>query len=148
MSFNKITVLGNLTHNPQLRYTSAGTPVCTLNLATNDRERNPRTKELEQRPTFFKATVWGKQAETVAQYFERGAEILLEGRLRPEEWTDRTGRPRTTLGIQVTTFNFTGGSQRHPGRISTAVSSPLPEGAQALPPVPADSLAETDDIPF
>jgi single-strand DNA-binding protein len=146
MSFNKITVLGNLTRNPELRYTSAGTPVCTVNLASNDRERNPKSGELESRPTFFKATAWGKQAETIAQHFERGAEIYLEGRFRPEEWTDREGRERITFGIQVANFNFTGGSKREPGRARPAVAAPLPADNNPLPPATGEDLG--DDIPF
>lgn len=152
MSFSKIIVLGNLTRDPELRYTSLGLPVCTINLASNDRERNPRTKEFEPRPTFFQATAWGKQAETIAAHFQRGAEIYLEGRFRPSEWTDRLGHTRITYGIQVALFNFTGGSQRTSARPRPAVAAALPDDNNALPPhaaADADDADELDDmIPF
>lgn len=127
MSFSKISVLGRLTHNPVLNYTNNGTPVCTIKLAQNERVRNRATGEQESRPTFFKATAWGKQAETLAQYLERGAEIYLEGKFRPEAWTDREGRERITFGIQVTQFNFTGGSKRDPARTPIATALPPPQ---------------------
>jgi len=112
MSFNRIQVLGNLTRDPELRYTSNGTPVCTVNVASNDRARDPKTKEYVDTPTFFRGTAWGQKAEVIAQHFERGAEIFIEGKFKPEAWTDREGRPRTTFGIQVSDFNFTGSSSR------------------------------------
>lgn len=141
MSFNRIQVLGNLTRDPELRYTPQGTPVCTLNVASNDRARDPKTKEYADTPTFFRGTVWGQRAETVAQHFEKGAEIFIEGKLRPEEWTDREGRQRTTLGIQVSDFNFTGGSNRN-----RAASAP-PSGAAVNDQAQADG-ADDDEIDF
>jgi len=135
MSFNKIVVLGNLTRNPELRYTPQGTAVCTLNVASNERERDPKTKEYVDRATFFRATAWGQKAEIIAKHFERGSEIYIEGRFRPEEWTDREGRPRVTFGIQVANFNFTGGSNRNNQRVD-------------LPPPPSQEVraGESDDL--
>src|ERR671939_1385736 len=127
MSFSKIIVLGNLTRDPDLKYTPQGTPVCTLNVATNGKERDPKSKEPVDRATFFKATAWGQKAEVIAKHFERGSEIYLEGRFKPEEWTDREGRQRVTFGIQVSDFNFTGGSNRGGNRAATA----RPASAQA-----------------
>ena len=75
MSFNKITVLGNLTRNPELRYTPQGTPVCTLNVASNERERDPKTKEYVDRATFFRATAWGAKAEIIL-YVKRSSPNL------------------------------------------------------------------------
>jgi single stranded DNA-binding protein len=90
-----------------------------VNVASNDRSRDPKTKEYVDTPTFFRGTVWGQRAETVAQHFEKGSEIYLEGRFKPEEWTDREGRQRVTFGIQVSDFNFTGGSNRQANRVAT-----------------------------
>lgn len=139
MSFNKLIVVGNLTRDPELRYTQKGTPVCTVNVASNDRSRDPKTQEVMDTPTFFRATVWGQRAETVAQHFEKGSEIYLEGRFKPEEWTDREGRQRVTFGIQVSDFNFTGGSNRGGNRAATA----RPASAQAQA-----GGADEEDIDF
>ena len=142
MSFSKISVLGNLTHNPILNYTNQGTPVCTIKLAQNERVKNTRTGESESRPTFFKATAWGKQAETLAQYLQRGAEIYLEGKFRPEAWTDRDGKERVTFGIQVTEFNFTGGSKRDKP-LAPATTLPPPDFVR-----PAAEFVDPDDADF
>jgi len=139
MSFNKLIVVGNLTRDPELRYTQKGTPVCTVNVASNDRSRDPKTQEVVDTPTFFRATVWGQRAETVAQHFEKGSEIYLEGRFKPEEWTDREGNKRVTFGIQVSDFNFTGGSNRGSNRAATA----RPASAQAQA-----GGADEEDIDF
>jgi single-strand DNA-binding protein len=144
MSFNKITVLGNLTRNPELRYTPQGTPVCTVNVASNERERDPKTREYVERPTFFRATAWGKKAEIIAKHFERGSEIYIEGRFRPEEWTDRDGRQRVTFGIQVANFNFTGGSNRNAQR----AAQPLPSSQDPHQGEDDLGLDGDDDIPF
>lgn len=141
MSFSKINVLGRLTHNPVLHYTNSGTPVCTIKLAQNERVKNTRTGEHESRPTFFKATAWGKQAETLAQYLERGAEIYLEGKFRPEAWTDRNGKERVTFGIQVTQFNFTGGSKREAPKDLPATVPPPPQR-------PSTAFIDPDDADF
>jgi single-strand DNA-binding protein len=133
MSFNKLIVVGNLTRDPELRYTAQGTPVCTVNVASNDRSRDPKTKEVVDAAVFFRGTVWGQKAETVAEHFEKGSEIYLEGRFKPEEWTDREGRQRVTFGIQVSDFNFTGGSNRGP------------RAATARPATAQDQTAEADD---
>lgn len=123
MPFSKIVVMGNLTKDPELRYTQKGNAVCTLNIAVNERERDPKTGEQTERVTFFKATAWGKQAEAVAGYFERGSEIYVEGKFKPETWTDRDGKDRVTFGIQVTDFNFTGGTNRNNARAASAAAS-------------------------
>jgi single-strand DNA-binding protein len=143
MSFNKLIVVGNLTRDPELRYTPQGTPVCTVNVASNDRQRDPKTKEYVDTPTFFRGTVWGQRAETVAQHFEKGSEIYLEGKLRPEEWTDREGRPRTTLGIQVSDFNFTGGSNRNRSTSARPASTSAAASGQEQ-----SADADDDEIDF
>lgn len=145
MSFNKITVLGNLTRDPELRYTPTGTPVCTLNVASNERERDPKTKDVIDRATFFKATAWGQKAETIAQHFERGSEIYIEGKFRPEEWIDRDGKQRVTFGIRVNEFNFTGSSNRK-GQRDRMPPSLSKANVTSDPDVDID--VEDDDINF
>lgn len=145
MSFNKIIIFGNLTRDPELKYTAQGTPVCTLNVASNEKERDPKSKELVDRPTFFKATAWGQKAEVITKHFERGSEIYLEGRFKPEEWTDREGRQRITFGVQVSDFNFTGGSNRNQQRSQSITS---PRNSENIRESDGDLGIEDDDIPF
>lgn len=145
MSFSKIVVMGNLTKNPELRYTPKGTAVCTINIANNERERDPKSGEQTERVTYFKATAWGKQAEAITQYFERGSEIYVEGKFKPEVWTDKEGRERVMLGISVTDFNFTGGTNRNNGRAAVAATTTAQN--KSLTISDSDDI-EDDEIPF
>jgi len=149
MSFSKIVVMGNLTKGQELRYTPQGNAVCTINIAENVRERDPKSGEQTERVNYFKATAWGKQAEAIMQYFERGSEIYVEGKFKPQMWTDKEGRERVTLGIQVTDFNFTGGTNRNGGR---APSTSLATRAQKQTSSNKDATEFNDqddsDIPF
>lgn len=152
MSFNRIQILGNLTRDPELRYTPQGTPVCTVNVASNDRLRDPKTKEYVDTPTFFRGTVFGRKAETISQHFEKGSEIFIEGKFRPEEWIDRDGQKRTTYGIQVADFNFTGGSNRQGSRANGAqapqASSRANNAPASQPAAGQTESSDDDDIDF
>src|SRR5687768_9761816 len=98
MSFNKITIVGNLGRDPELRYTAQGTPVCTFSLATNGR-RKDRNGEMQDHTTWFRVTLWNRQAETASQYLAKGRQVYIEGRLRVEEYVDRDGKPRQSLEV-------------------------------------------------
>lgn len=108
MSFNKIILVGNLGRDPELRYTPQGTPVCNFTLATNER-RKDKSGETQDMTTWFRVTLWGRQAETASQYLTKGRPIYIEGRLRMEEWTDRDGQKRFTLEVHATDMQFIGG---------------------------------------
>ena len=140
MSFNKIILVGNLGRDPELRYTPQGTPVCSFTLATNER-RKDRAGESQDVTTWFKITLWGRQAETAAQYLSKGRPVYIEGRLRVEEWTDRDGRQRHTLEVHATDMQFIGGR----GDESAA---PRAESAPASRAEPAEADIADDDIPF
>jgi len=144
MSFNKIILVGNLGRDPELRYTPQGTPVCSFSLATNERRKDRNTGENNDITTWFRVTLWGRQAETASQYLTRGRPVYIEGRLRVEEWTDRDGKPRHTLEVHATDMQFIGG-----GRSDDAVAPPAKAAAaastEAMPPAP--DLSD-DDVPF
>lgn len=105
-SFNRVILLGNLGREPELRYTAQGTAVCTFTMATN--ERRKEGEEVVESATWFRVTVWGRQAETAGQYLKKGQPVFVEGRLRVEEWTDRDGKPRHTLDVQAVDVQFVG----------------------------------------
>src|SRR5215210_3847866 len=110
MSFNKLILVGNLGRDPELRYTPQGTPVCSFTLATNEK-RKDRAGESQDVTTWFRVTLWGRQAETASQYLAKGRPIYVEGRLRLEEWTDRDGKQRYTLEVHATDMQFIGGGR-------------------------------------
>lgn len=144
MSFNKITLVGNLGRDPELRYTPQGTPVCSFSLATNERRKDRTTGENNDITTWFRVTLWGRQAETASQYLQRGRPVYIEGRLRVEEWTDRDGKPRHTLEVHATDMQFIGGGgAREEGAPQAARAAAAPQDA----PMPSADMND-DDVPF
>ena len=105
MSFNKITLIGNLGRDPELRYTPQGDAVCDFSIAVNDRKRD-KAGEWQDITTWFKVTFWRKQAENASKYLTKGRQVYVEGRLQMEEWTDRDGNNRTTLVVQGSELQF------------------------------------------
>jgi len=143
MSFNKIILVGNLGRDPELRYTPQGTPVCSFSLATNERRKDRNTGENNDITTWFRVTLWGRQAETASQYLTRGRPVYIEGRLRVEEWTDRDGKPRHTLEVNATDMQFIGG-----GRGDEAGAPQAKAAAAANDPIPDAGSPTDDDVPF
>ena len=143
MSFNKIILVGNLGRDPELRYTPQGTPVCSFSLATNERRKDRATGDNNDITTWFRVTLWGRQAETASQYLTRGRPVYIEGRLRVEEWTDRDGKPRHTLEVNATDMQFIGG-----GRAEEGGAPPAKAAAAARDSAPEPTELSDDDIPF
>jgi single-strand DNA-binding protein len=105
MSFNKVILVGNLGKDPDIRFTEKGTPVCEFSLATNERRKNGDAG-YQDITTWFQITVWGRQAETAAQYLKKGRLVYIEGRLRVEEWTDRSEKNRFTLRVDASDLQY------------------------------------------
>jgi single-strand DNA-binding protein len=141
MSFNKVILVGNLGRDPELRYTPQGTPVCSFSMATNER-RKDKTGEMQDHTTWFRVTLWGRQAETASQYLTKGRPVYIEGRLRVEEWTDRDGKARHTLEVHATDMQFIGGGRSEEPPMERAAAA---TGGGA----PSEQADLTDDdIPF
>ena len=105
MSFNKISLVGNLGKDPELRFTPQGHAVCSFTLATNEKR-----KDAEPITTWWKVTLWRHTAEAAAKYLTKGSQVYIEGRVSIEEWTDRDGKNRYTLDVQATDMQFIGGN--------------------------------------
>src|SRR5512141_1786727 len=146
MSFNKIILVGNLGRDPELRYTAQGTPVCSFSMATNER-RKDKNGEMQDQTTWFRVTLWNRQAETASQYLQKGKQVYIEGRLRVEEYTDRDGKPRQSLEVTATDMQFIGsrgGDEPMTERVAASASSSGTSGGG-----PAERPDITDeDIPF
>jgi single-strand DNA-binding protein len=144
MSFNKVILVGNLGRDPELRYTAQGTPVCTFSMATNER-RKDKSGEFQDQVTWFRVTLWGRQAETASQYLQKGRPIYIEGRLRVEEWTDRDGRPRYTLEVHATDMQFIGSGRSEEPFAEKAASAGASSSASG--PIEQPDLTD-EDVPF
>ena len=150
-SFNKVTIVGYLGRDPEIRYTPQGTPVCNFSVATTER-RKDRSGELQDITTWFRVAVWGKQAEAANQYLAKGRQVYVEGRLRQDEYTDRDGNKRTTLEVSATDVQFLGtrSDESGGGGFGTSRQRPQPGagGDDAIHSGPGPVLAPDDDVPF
>jgi len=153
-SFNKVILVGNLTRDPELRYTPKGTAVAKIGLAVN-RTWKSDTGETKEEVTFVDVDVFGRTAENVGQYMRKGSPILIEGRLRLDTWDDKqTGQKKSKLGVVAETVQFLGGNRSNEGGGNEARAAAPPRPRPASSPKAADggdtdsSPPEDDDVPF
>src|SRR5690554_1904058 len=113
-SFNKVILAGNLTRDPELRYTHKGTAIAKIGLAVNRTWRN-EAGETKEEVTFVDVDCFGRTAENVGQYMRKGSAMLVEGRLKLDTWDDKqSGQKRSKLGVVAETIQFLG-SPRNDG---------------------------------
>jgi single-strand DNA-binding protein len=151
-SFNKVILAGNLTRDPELRYTPKGSAVAEFALAVN-RTWKTESGETKEEVNFIDIEAWGRQGEVIAQYMRKGRPILVEGRLRQDTWEDKeTHKKRSKLKVVLEGFSFidskgtdagpaAGEAPRRPAPAPAAKPPESPEGGEA-------SAAEEDDVPF
>ncbi|MDB6078664.1 MAG: ssb [Akkermansiaceae bacterium] len=158
-SLNKVLLLGNLTRDPDVRYTPKGTAVGDLGLAVNRRIQDGRGNWTDE-ATFVDVTVWGATAENAQKFLTKGRSVLVEGRLSVESWTDKqSGQKRSRLKVTAETLQFlpdaksreTSERARQPGgpgpaHAYTADSLDYPENRSESGP--SDYQEEESDIPF
>ena len=152
-SFNKVILMGNLTRDPELRYTPKGTAIAKIGLAVN-RVWTNEAGEKKEEVTFIDVDVFGRTAENVGQYMRKGRPLLVEGRLKLDQWDDKaTGAKRSKLGVIAETVQFLGSPAGESGAAG-APAAPRPARAAAAPSAPAseplegDGPPESDDVPF
>jgi single-strand DNA-binding protein len=138
-SFNKITIVGYLGRDPELRYTPQGTPVCDFSVATTER-RKDKSGEFQDNTTWFRITLWNRQAELASQYLSKGRQVYIEGRLTVREWQDKEGMTRTSLEVTGTDLHFLGSKGDEP-------SVTAPRSEPAVRESPQESVTD-DDVPF
>ncbi len=154
-SFNKVILVGNITRDPELRYTPSGTAIAKLSLAVN-RSWRTETGETREEVTFVDVDAFGKQAETIGQYLRKGRPILVEGRLKMDQWEDKqTGQKRSRLGVVLEVFRFLDSAQGRDSGGAPAPSAPPQQSYRSAPPAASGSPAagavpppEEDDVPF
>ena len=111
-SYNKVLLLGNLTRDPELRVTPKGTAICQFGLAVN-RSFKDESGALREEVTFVDIEAWGKQGETISKYCTKGRQLFVEGRLKFDQWDDKTsGQKRSKLKVVLENFQFIGTGQR------------------------------------
>jgi single-strand DNA-binding protein len=154
-SFNKVVLVGNLTRDPELRYTPKGTAIAKIGLAVN-RVWTNEAGEKKEEVTFVDVDVFGRTAENVGQYMRKGRPILIEGRLKLDQWDDKqTGQKKSRLGVVAETVQFLGSAQGGGDGGSGGGGAPAPRAprpaapsAPASEPLEGDGPPESDDVPF
>ena len=160
-NYNKVMLMGNLTRDPELRYTPSGTPIASFGLAVNRRFKRQDGEQVEE-TCFVDITAFGRQAEVVSEYLSKGRPLFVEGRLHQESWEAQDGQKRTKLSVTLENFQFLGsrgqdGGESGGDRPSRGSQSqrperrPAPAADNAPPPAPADAGPDDfsdDDIPF
>jgi single-strand DNA-binding protein len=147
-SFNKVILAGNLTRDPELRYTPKGTAVARITLAVNRTYTAGEGGEKKEEVSFVDVDVWGRQAEVISQYMKKGRPLLVEGRLKQDTWEDKnTKQKQSKLKVVLESFSFIDSGNRGgdgggsaPARSSSAATPPA-ESPDAEPP-------QDDDVPF
>jgi len=152
-NFNRVILAGNLTRDPELRYTPKGTAIASFGLAIN-RKWKSETGESKEEVTFVDVEVWDRQAEVIAQYFKKGRPILVEGRLKYDQWEDKnTHQKQSKLKVRLESFSFIdtkgpdGGVPSDAPRARPAAAPAAAADAPA-PAEPEAPEAEQDDVPF
>ena len=139
--------MGNLTRDPEMRYTPSGTAIAKLGLAVNRVWRDTEGQQKEE-TTFVDVDAFGKQAETLGQYMQKGRPILIEGRLKLDQWEDKnTGQNRSRLGVVLERFTFIGSGAGQTAGGGGAQQQSAPPPSQPTEGPPADGPGD-DDVPF
>jgi single-strand DNA-binding protein len=170
-NFNKVILAGNLTRDPELRYTPKGLAVAKLGLAINRTWKDESGQQKEE-VTFVDVDAFGRQAEVISQYVKKGKPILVEGRLKLDQWDDKqTGQKRSRLGVTLESFQFldSGGAREGgpggggagsgfapapPDVSRQPAARPMgqrPQQSAPQPPPPSDEAMPPDaedDVPF
>ncbi len=164
-SLNKVMLIGNLTRDPEVRYTPKGSAVCDLALAVN-RSYTADNGEKREEVTYVDIVVWAKLAEIAGKYLQKGAPVFVEGRLQMDQWDDKqTGVKRTKIRVVAENFQFLGrregaagaagsGDDEGGGFRPAARPAQRPQAARQEQPAtefgegPITDGLEDDDIPF
>jgi len=148
-NLNKVMLIGNLTRDPEVRYTPKGSAVTDIGLAIN---RNYTLDDGEKREetTFVDVTFWGRQAEVIGEYMKKGRPMYVEGRLNLDQWEDKTsGQARTKLKVVGEGFQFLGGRDDNSGggQPQQPQYQQAPPQQQASPPQPQASPPQQQASP-
>lgn len=145
-SLNKVFIIGNLTRDPEVRYLPSGAAVADIRLAANRRFKTQQGEDKEE-TCYVNVSAWGRQAETCGQYLSKGSPVLVEGRLRYEEW-EKDGQKNSRISITAERVQFMGSPR------SSSEYGDSPDGGGDRAPSSnnqggaSDGPADDDDLPF
>jgi single-strand DNA-binding protein len=146
-NLNKVFLMGNLTRDPELRYTPSGTPVCEFGMAIN-RTFSTRDGDQREETCFVTVNMWGRRGEVISEYLSKGSPIFVEGRLKYDSWETSDGR-RSKLVVVAENFEFLGGGGSGGGRRreQTETSSRMPRGERPSRQERGESAQQSQEEP-
>ena len=148
-SYNRVILMGNLTRDPELRHLPSNMAVTSIGLAVNDRWKDKQTGEWKDKANFIDCEAFGRTAEVINEYFRKGRPIMIEGKLRLDQWQDQSGNNRSKLKVVIDSFEFVGGREDGPGGGGQRGSSaPRQQPSTQAPDNPPHAAIEEEDIPF
>lgn len=145
---NKVLIIGHLGRDPEVRFTAAGDPICTLNIATSERFRD-KAGEQREATEWHRVVLYRRLAEIGRDHLRKGSQVYIEGSLKTRKWTDKAGQERYTTEVEGREMKMLGGGSRS----SDAPDAAMAGKTQTASPRPATSLQvmnddDGDDIPF
>jgi single-strand DNA-binding protein len=148
-NYNKVILMGNLTRDPEVKYTSGGTAIAKLGMAINRTWTNKEGQKQEE-TTFVDVDAFGRQAEVIGQYLKKGRPVMIEGRLKLDQWDDKqTGQKRSKLGVILEGFQFLDSrGEGGDGGQGYQSDAPAAGASSASASAPAANIPEDDDVPF
>jgi single-strand DNA-binding protein len=151
-SFNRVILMGNLTRDPELRFTNNNMAICKFGLAVNRRFKDGQSGEWKEEPTFIDVTIFGARAEPFAKYHTKGKPAFIEGTLRMDTWEDKNGGgKRSKLYVVADTWEFVGGGSGRAeggGGGGGGIERSATQGGGAMPQGEPDQYQQADDTPF
>ncbi|MEE2923418.1 MAG: single-stranded DNA-binding protein [bacterium] len=147
-AFNKVILMGNLTRDPELRYTPDGMAICNFGIAVNDSYRRGSDGDAKDETMFIDVATFRKQAENCGQYLKKGRRVLIEGRLRLERWQAQDGANRSKHTVSANVVQFLSvGEERSGSNESTSASDSAPSKSETVNISAIDDISD-DEIPF
>ena len=143
-SFNKVILVGNMTADPELKQTTAGTSVCSFNVAVNRFSKEPDSKKVD----FFSVVAWQAKAEFVSRYFKKGSPILVCGRLENREWSDKQGNKRISTEIIAEEITFVGNKESSTEAKNEPSAQPYMPSAYTQNSQNFEEIPNDGDLPF
>lgn len=137
-SVNKVFLIGNLTRDPELRYTPGGAAVSEFGLALNESYTNKQTGQKTEKVHFIDITCWGKTAEIAAEYLKKGTQVHVEGKLTQDRWDDKdSGQKRSKIKVTCERLTFVGSKANGTGGTGGEQGAPTDQ-----------SVGQEEDVPF
>lgn len=142
-SVNKVMLLGNLTRDPELRYTPQGAAVCEFAIALNRSYTNKQSGQKVDEVTYVDVVAWARTAELCGEYLKKGRQVFVEGRITQDRWESQEGKKMSKLKVTAEAVTFLGARPAGAGKGEAAPESASPESA-----APAEEPPPAEDVPF